>query len=169
MLLSSCRNVGTTLIESTIAGAIAALFLSSVFAINTSSMQSVKRAREAAAASQVLQQRIESLRIANWHQVTDANYLKNDPKQLGADAPGGEALKGIAEQLTLVPYGSNAIGNTQIVRSNGVATIINNNQTLLAENAIKVIWTLTYTGTPNAQTMTRQVVAILAKGGVAKW
>jgi type II secretory pathway pseudopilin PulG len=169
MLLSPCRNVGMTLIESTIASAIAALFLSSVFAINLSSMQTVKRAREAAAASQVLQQRIESLRIANWHQVTDANYLKNDPKQLGADAPGSETLKGISEQLTLIPYGSGTVGNTQISRSNGVATIINNNQALLAENAIKVIWTLTYTGNPNEHTMTRQVVAILAKGGVAKW
>jgi hypothetical protein len=95
--------------------------------------------------------------------------LKTDAKQLGANAPGSEVLKGISEQLTLVPYGSSTVGNTQIVRSNGVATIINNNPTLLAENAIKVIWTLTYTGNPNDQTMTRQVVAILAKGGVAKW
>ena|SRR6202011_5152456 len=169
MLLSPSRNVGMTLIESTIASAIAALFLSSVFAINISSMQTVKRAREAAAASQVLQQRIESLRIANWHQVTDANFLKSDPKQLGADAPGSETLSGISEQLTLVPYGSSTVGNTQIARSNGVATIINNNPALLAENAVKVIWTLTYTGNPNNQAMTRQVVAILAKGGVAKW
>jgi type II secretory pathway pseudopilin PulG len=169
MRLSHSQSAGMTLVESSIASTIAAFFLSSVFAINISSMQTVKRAREAAAASQVLQQRIESLRIANWHQVTDANFLKSDAKQLGADAPGSEALKGISEQLTLVPYGSSAIGNTQIVRSNGVATIINNNQTLLAENAIKVIWTLTYTGNPNDQTMTRQVVAILAKGGVAKW
>jgi hypothetical protein len=39
---------------------------------------------------------------------------------------------------------------------------------LLAENAIKVIWTVSYVGAPNARTVSRQVVAILADGGVAK-
>jgi hypothetical protein len=32
-----------------------------------------------------------------------------------------------------------------------------------------VIWTLTYSGTPGDRPMMRQVVTILAKGGVAKW
>lgn len=124
-------------------------------------------AREAACASQVLQQRVESLRIANWHQVTDANWLLTN--LLTADAPGASQLPNFSETLTLVPYGSSTVGNTQFTRSNGSATIVSNNAALLAESAIKVIWTVSYTAAPNNRTISRQVVVILAKGGVAKW
>lgn len=161
------RIAGITLIETTIAATVGALFLSSLFSINSASMQTVKMARESASASQVLQQRFEALRIANWHQVTDATWLKNN--LLNTAAPGTAALKGVAEQLTLVPYGSATTGNTQLVRAiNGTVTIVNS-QSLLTENAIEVIWTLTYSGTPGDRPMMRQVVTILAKGGVAKW
>lgn len=128
-------------------------------------MQTVKMAREAASASQILQQRVESLRIANWHQVTDANWLKNN--LLNTSAPGSSALRNLSEQLTLVPYGSATSGNIQVVRSNGTASIVSS-QALLAESAVKVIWTVNFTGAPNNRSMSRQLVAVLAKGGVAK-
>ena len=167
MRLSSKRFFsGVTLIESTVATAIAAIFLGSLFTINTSSMQTVKTAREAASASQVLQQRVESMRIANWHQITDSSWLRDN--LLNTDAPGTNALKSPAETLTIVPYGSSTTGNIQLNRSNGTTTVINSTP-LLTENAIKVIWTVTYKGTPRDRSMSRQLVTILAKGGVAKW
>jgi len=73
---------GSTIIEAMMAAGVAALFLGSLFAINTSSMGTIKMARESAAASQVLQQRVESLRIANWHQITDADWMRIE-NQLG--------------------------------------------------------------------------------------
>src|SRR5437870_5661747 len=158
---------GFALIECTIATAIAALFLGSLFLMNTSAMGTIQMARETACASQVLQQRIESMRIANWHQVTDADWVQTN--LLNSDAPGTSQLKNISETLTLAPYGSSAIGNTQLTRSRGVVSIIAKNTTLLAENAIKIIWTINYTGAPNDRPASRQTVAILAKGGVAKW
>ena len=167
MRLSSKRlSNGITLIESTVATAIAAIFLGSLFTINTSSMQTVKIAREAASASQVLQQRVESMRIANWHQITDPSWLRDN--LLNADAPGTNALKSPSEQLTIVPYGSSTTGNIQLNRSNGTTTVVNSTP-LLTENAIKVIWTVTYSGTPRDRSMSKQLVTILAKGGVAKW
>ena len=143
-----------------------ALFLSALFALNTSSMALVRTAREAACASQVLQQRIEGMRIANWHQATDADWLAAN--LLNADAAGAGLLHSMAETVSLVPYGSNNAGNTQINRSGGTVTVVSRNSGLLAEDAAKVIWTVTYTGAPNDKTYSRQVVAILAKGGVAK-
>jgi type II secretory pathway pseudopilin PulG len=167
MRLSRKRSFsGTTLIECTVASAVSALFLGSLFTVNTSSMQTVKMAREAASASQILQQRVESLRIANWHQITDASWLQSNV--FNADAPGTTALKSPNEQLTIVPYGSATAGNIQLTRANGTTTIVNSTP-LLTENAIKVIWTVNYNGTPRGRAMSRQVVAILAKGGVAKW
>ena len=161
------QQAGFALIECSIATAISALFLGSLFLMNSSAMDTIQMARESACASQVLQQRIESMRIANWHQVTDASWLLAN--LLNTDAPGASQLTSMSETLTIVPYGSSTVGNTQLTRTNGSVSIVSNNTALLAENAIKVIWTVNYTASPNNRTMSRQTVAILAKGGVAKW
>ena len=164
---SAAQQSGFALIECTIATAISALFLGSLFLMNSSAMDTIQMARESACASQVLQQRIESMRIANWHQVTDANWLSGN--LLNADAPGANLLKNVSETLTLVPYGSSTVGNTQLTRASGVVSTVSNNSALLAESAVKIIWTVNYTAAPNDRAISRQIVAILAKGGVAKW
>ncbi|HEV8186005.1 MAG TPA: hypothetical protein VGP40_08625, partial [Chthoniobacterales bacterium] len=67
MILSKNTAIaGTSLIESTIA-ATSALFLGSLFTMNMGAMKTIRTAREVTCASQVLQQRVESMRIANWH------------------------------------------------------------------------------------------------------
>ncbi len=163
---ASNRRAGFTLLEAVVAAAISALFLSSLFAMNLSSMETIRAAKESTAASQALQQRMESMRIANWHEVTDAVWLRDN--LLNTDVPGSEQLKNLTETVTLVPYGSSSVGNTQLTRSNGQATIVNQNASLLTENAVKIIWTAAFTGAPNNHPSSRQIVAILAKGGVAK-
>src|SRR5437899_12547547 len=131
------------LVECTIATAISAMFLGSLFLMNSSAMDTIQMARESACASQVLQQRIEAMRIANWHQVTDANWLLAN--LLNVDAPGASQLKNMSETLMLVPYGSSTVGNTQFTRSSGAVTLVSNNSALLGENAVKIIWTVNYT------------------------
>lgn len=167
-LSKSTSQAGTSLIEATIAACTSAMFLGSLFAMNVTSMKTMRTAREAGGASQVLQQRVETLRIANWHQITDAIWLRDN---LMNTAPaGGDLLKGMSETLTLVPYGGAGTGNTQITRSSGGTTqIVNQNSSLLGESAMKVIWTVAYAGGLKGDSVTRQTVAIVAKGGVAKW
>jgi hypothetical protein len=145
---------------------IVGIFLGSLFTMNSSSMETIKMARQSASASQVLQQRVESLRIANWHQITDANWIKNN--LLNTAASGIEGLKNLTETLTLVPYGSGNTGNTQLTRTVSSTTINTHNDALLLESAVKIIWTINYVGAPNDRSTSRQTVAILAKGGVAK-
>ena len=166
ILTTKSQQQGITLLETLTAAAISALYLGSLFAMNASSMNTIRMARDTACASQILQQRVESLRIANWHQVTDANWLKTN--LLNGDAPGANELKQVSETLTIAPYGSATVGNIQLARSGGSATIVSNSA-LLAESAVKIVWTVSYKGAPNDRTTSRQTVAILAKGGVAKW
>lgn len=168
MILSQkASSAGGTLIEASIAAATSALFLGSLFTANMTAMKAIRTSREAGCASQVLQQRVESMRIANWHQITDPDWASAN--LLGSEAAGHDGLNQMTETLTLVPYGSATENNTQLVRSGGTTTIVNRNDELLAENAVKVIWTVVYSGGINGQVTTRQTVAILAKGGVAKW
>ena len=168
MILSKKHRLdGSTLIEVTMAAGISALFLGSLFTMNMMAMKTIRTSREAACASQVLQQRVESMRIANWHQITDADWVSSN--LLGSEADGREGLQQMTETLTLVPYGSETAGNTQFIRSGGLTTISSRCEALLSESAIKVIWTVSYSGGMNNHSTTRQTVAILAKGGVAKW
>jgi len=156
---------GFTLVESMVAVALTAMFLGSVFTMSVSSMDAIRCAKEYTAAGQVLEQRIESLRIANWQEVTSADWVAANI--LNTDAPGAAPLKNLSETLTLVPYGSTTLGNTTLARSGGNTTIVNSIP-LLTENAVKVVWTLNFTGAPNNRAVTRQIVTILAQGGVAK-
>ena len=165
-LPSSNNQAGFSLIETTVAAAIAAMFLTSLFTMNIATMDTIRAAKESIAASQILQQRMESMRIANWHQVTDAAWLKTN--LMGVPVAGSAPLKGLVETLIVIPYGSPGVGTTQLQRSGGTATIVSQNPALLAENAVKILWTVNYTGSPNSQNVTRQIVAVLAKGGVAK-
>lgn len=168
MILSpKAGTAGSTLIEATIAAVTSALFLSSLFTMNMTAMKAIRTSREGGCASQILQQRVESMRIANWHQITNADWASAN--LLGSEAAGHDGLSQMTETLTLVPYGSATTDNTQIVRSGGTTTIVNRNNGLLAEHAVKVIWTVVYSGGINSQVTTRQAAAILAKGGVAKW
>lgn len=165
-LHAKASSAGFSLVESAIAVAISVLFLSSVFTMNIATMDSIRSSKESVAASQVLQQRIESLRIANWQQITSASWLAAN--SLNASAAGADVLANLTETLTLVPYGSANVGNTQLVRNSSGASVVTQNAGLLTENAVKAIWTVTYTGAPNSRSVSRQIVAILAKGGVAK-
>lgn len=162
----NASSAGFSLVESSIAVAISVLFLSSVFMMNISAVDSIRGSKESVAASQVLQQRIESLRIANWQQITSASWLAAN--SLNTSAAGTDVLKDLTETLTLVSYGSTSVGNTQLVRNSSGTSVVNENAGLLTENAVKAIWTVTYNGAPNNRFVSRQIVAILAKGGVAK-
>lgn len=157
---------GFTVVESMVAGVIMAIFLSALFALNGSSLSAIRNAKESTCASQILQQRIEAMRIANWHNVTDAVWLKNN--LLAKDAPGSSLLKSASETLSLTPYEGTTTGTTTLTRSAGTVSINSQNTNLLTENAVKVVWTVLYRGSPNDKIYSRQVVAILAKGGVAK-
>lgn len=167
MILSQkAAQGGTTLLETSIAACTAALFLGTLFTMNITAMKNIRVAREAASASQVLQQRVEAMRIANWQQITNPEWLKINLLQ--APAAGVEGLKNVAETLTLVPHESSTTATTHIKRSGGSTTVVNNSN-LQAERALKVIWTVQYSGGINAQETSRQTVAIISKGGVAKW
>ncbi len=170
ILLMRCHSPSAvqafSLVETTIAASIAALFLTSLFTLNIATMDTIRSAKESIAASQVLQQRMESMRIANWHEVTDATWLRDN--LLNTAVAGSAPLKSLVETLTLVAYGSGTVGSTQLTRSGNTVTIVSQNTNLLLENAVKVIWTVNYTGAPNNRAVSRQIVAILAKGGVAK-
>lgn len=98
-----CRSRGGfTVVEAAVAGAIIILFLSSLFALNSTVMRLLGAARDTASASQDLQQRVEQVRLANWTQITDPTWVQAN--LLGTPTDASTNLPGLQETLTVTPY-----------------------------------------------------------------
>ena len=83
-------------------GAIIILFLTSLFALNSTVMRLLGAARETASASQDLQQRVEQVRLANWSGITDPVWVQTNLLGMSTDA--SVNLPGLQETLTVTPY-----------------------------------------------------------------
>src|SRR3954471_4339653 len=90
-----------SLVENVLACAIVALGLAGTYTLNSQSMGVLRMAKEESFASQVLQQRIEHLRIANWQRISSPIWIRDHI--LNASADGGNSLRGLTETVTLTP------------------------------------------------------------------
>lgn len=97
-------QAGFTILEAGVAGAIVTLFLASLFALNSDMMHLLRASAEAANASQDLQARVEAVRLANWNQLTDPNWIQSSLLNSKTDA--SVNLSGLTETLTVTPYTS---------------------------------------------------------------
>src|SRR4051812_40044991 len=71
------KNSGTTLIEACFACLLCMTMFGGVFGASTSLMALVQNSKETLAANQSIQERVENMRIANWVQISNANYLRD--------------------------------------------------------------------------------------------
>src|SRR5690349_20409828 len=68
-------KAGFTLVETMIAVALSCATLSTVMVLNAQQLKLVKSSRETNAASLVLQDRVEQMRILTWNNLTNPNYV----------------------------------------------------------------------------------------------
>ncbi len=137
-----------------------------VFQVSSQSMQTLRLSKEEMAASQVLQQRIEQLRIANWQHVTEKTWLRDNILNVAAD--GAFALDQLQETVTITPYNSASTSSNVFTRANYLASAGTANTSLLFETTLMIKWTLDWKGFPLSRPHKRESVILLAKGGVAK-
>ena len=156
---------GFTLSECVVSLCVVTMLTAAALSTSTQAIIITRMGHEQAAASQVLQQRFEQLRVANWSRVTDPSWLSNNT--LLKDAPGAESLPGLSETVCIKPYGSSTTTNT-FSRVNGAAVSGGTKASLSTQDSVQVTWILTWTGAPSTHGNNRLAVAILGKGGVAK-
>ncbi len=92
------------MLEAGVAGAVVTIFLASLFVLNSDMMHLLRAATETANASQDLQQRVEQVRLANWNQITDPNWVQTTLFNTKTDA--SINLPGLTETLTVTAYTS---------------------------------------------------------------
>src|SRR3954453_7410934 len=100
------RRDGFTLLDSVLACGILALALGAVFTVSSHALQTLRLSKDETVASQVLQQRLEQLRIANWQRVSDPTWIRDNI--LNVEADGAFGLGSLKETVTITPYNSPA-------------------------------------------------------------
>ena len=83
------------------ASALLMLFLTSLFALNSTVMRMLRSANETADASQELQCRVEKIRLANWTQVTNPTSMR---ELLRKKTDATQDLPDVVETLVVRPY-----------------------------------------------------------------
>lgn len=160
-------QAGFTLLETAVASALLVLFLTSLFALNSTVMRMLRSASETATASQEAQARLEQVRLANWPQITKSTWVQDTLlKQLKTDAVISNDLPGMVERVegwrtgdTTAAYAvtRDAAGNVTTATAADLST-----EDLIYVHVI-VSWT-SWGGRPRS----RELVTVVSRWGISK-
>lgn len=114
------RPQGFTLVEVLITLVVAALFGAAAFATNQRLLLTLKAQRESAAATMMLQERMENLRALSFSNVTDSSYIGSNiiNSATTSEAP----LSNLSETITVSAYPADGTGSNQWVRDSSHPT-----------------------------------------------
>ena len=161
------RNGGGALLETIVAMAVVAIFLSGLHLTNSQVISQVRASLESSAALRVLTGRTERVRAATWSQLTDPAFLQTT---LLAETPDcGEDLKSLVENLEinahLAPTGT--VQPILLTRAeNGAVVVVNPGDGTMPNRAsVRVDLTALWSG-KGGRARTRQVSLVIAQGGL---
>jgi hypothetical protein len=162
---TSDSETAFTFPELCIAIAVAVLFGLAVFGTNSRLLLALKTQKETAAATMVLQQRMESLRACSFTQVATKDYLKNIfSATTGSEGP----LASLNEQVAVGVYGTPSVAPIVLLRNpqhSSSPQELSSNDTLTNYNLLQVDLLLQWTSA-NGRTRTRQLSAVFGKGNI---
>ena len=154
--------------ESLCALAISMVSLCSVMVANSHTLKMVKSTRDSSAATLSLQERVEQLRIANWQQITGAEYLQNS---YFASVPRSIApLEGsYTETITVSAYPDPTSASPLVVaKTNRKAAVVLSNGAGLAEQRLaRIDVDISWKGKEGRQRL-RQMSTIVNNGGISR-
>ncbi len=150
---------GFTYIEAMVAVAIVAIFFGALYALNAQALYVLNAGRQAAAAGQSSQDRLEQFRSCTWSQLTDASYIQNSI--LNGSTISGYNIGGSTETVTLNAYPT-ATTPTRVVRTNNAASTTSTNTNLVNGDMVRIDVSLTW-GPVGARQRTQSVSSVIAK------
>ena len=160
---------GFSILEANVAVALTLISLAGCFAANANFLAVLKSAEQAAAASQSIQERVEQMRIANWIQITDVNYLQTN--LVSSPTASERTLPACSETLTVSAYpppASGASSSTRITRTDTQLVVESADATLKDNAMVKVNWVVTWNPRSNQTARSRSGTVLVAKGGIVK-
>jgi prepilin-type N-terminal cleavage/methylation domain-containing protein len=158
---------GVSMIECMIALAVAGLGLGTLMAVNSYQFRSLRLTHDATSATQALQERIEQMRIANWRQLTDPDFLKDS---YFAAAPKTAAnIDGLEERITVSPYPPTSGGSSLVVeRTPGHSPrIVSQGSGIETSRLARVNLTMEWDGVDGRRHV-RDSTVVLSNGGISR-
>jgi hypothetical protein len=143
-----------------------AIFLTGAFTANSRGLYMIRCAQENAAASKILQQRMEQLRSASWTEITDADSVK----AFYVNAPdAADGCKQNSETVTLSAWPAvGGVGITRIQRAtNGGLTVPVVEPNLADQPAVLVTTRVTWAGV-GGRSRIRETATVIANGGIGR-
>lgn len=158
---------GFTLLETSVATMMVGSFVAMLMVMTSNVLGLLRTCKDDVSASQALQQRVEEMRIANWEQITDANYIKTD--LLAADTGSTKSITKAVETITISAYPKKTgVTDVKVIRQNGATTVVSANPALIDERMVRVDMELKWQGFPKMRQRVRAATALIAKGGISK-
>ncbi len=158
---------GGAIIETIVAMAIAAIFLSGIHLTNSQAMLNVRSSLESIAATRDLSGRAEQVRASTWTQVNNPTFLQNSVLNVAPDSGGdlGALVETIDITAYLAPTGT--VAPIKVRRTaNGVVTTVNaGDGTMQNQTSVRIVLTADWTG-KGERTRTRQITLIAGQGGI---
>jgi prepilin-type N-terminal cleavage/methylation domain-containing protein len=169
-------DCGFTLAEVLIAITVSVLFGLAAFATNERLLVGLRTQRESAAATMMLQERMETLRALTFYNLTDSNYILTSLLADSSKTPtNSEApLGNLTETITISAYPSDGSTNNQWVRNSTYASgHANSTNTTLStshggtQTVVKADILVTWTSA-NGRTRTRNLAALCGIGNLGQ-
>ncbi len=160
-------QAGFTILETAVASALLVLFLTSLFALNSTVMRMLRSASETATASQEAQARLEQVRLANWNQITRSTWVHDTLlTQLRTDAVVFDDLPGMSERVEGWRTGGAAAAYA-VTRDATGAVNATTSADLSAEDLIYVHVIVSWTSW-GGRARSRELVTIVSRWGISK-
>ncbi len=158
---------GFTIAEATLATAVVGMGFLAVFNTNAYQLKLVKKTRETNAASLALQERVETMRISNWRQMTNASYVAGTLMLSPTQSSG--PLSGLEESITVSAYPDPSVCETLKVlrKASGTRTTPSGGAGLSDQRIARVDLSVSWLGS-NGQTFQRSSSTLISNSGISR-
>jgi hypothetical protein len=158
---------GFTIAEATLATAVVGMGFLAVFNTNAYQLKLVKKTRETNAASLALQERVETMRISNWRQMTNASYVAGTLMLSPTQSSG--PLSALEESITVSAYPDPSVCQplTVVRNASGIRTTPSGGTGLSDQRIARVDLSVSWLGS-NGQTFQRSSSTLISNSGISR-
>ena len=160
-------NEGFTLAETIVAAGVALIGMAAAMSLNSAHLRLVKSGRQTNAATLVLQERVEQMRLADWRKLTDAEYLSDT--LLANSTQSAAPLGNITERVVISAYPDPTVAKKLIVErdASGDRVTLVDGEGLFTQRLARVEFQVGWTGSDGRQ-RTRATTTMISNGGISK-
>ncbi len=169
---SHFQHAAFTLVETMVGAAVAVIGIGGVAVLNSAHLRYVQSARQSNAATLVLQERVEAMRLTDWKHLTDSLYLK-DTLYASPTASAGP-LGRFTEELKVEAYepvidASRPAPSPVLVqrKADGTRVALMTGSGLATQRLAKVDVKVTWTGADGRERV-RATTSLISNGGISK-